>query len=551
MKSWKKDCLCAGVVLTAMVIGMVLCPPVFYLNDDVTMRSILSGAYTGTPDGHAVYMMYPLSGVLALLYRLMGFVPWMEVFLAACIGACMVLIARRVRQPLLGCLTALALCMPFCLYMHYTLVAALVAGTGIFLLAVGENRKYIAVILLVIAYLIRSQVGLLCLPFALAAMVWRILTVGVEERKRELSALAKQIAVLAGGFVLCFLVNSLCYSTAEWKEYLAYNDSRTLLYDYTDFLSTDYYGQHYEEYGMTREEYQLLYSYNTMLDAELDAARMEEIAVAVSRGMKQNVSLTQGLKDCAGKYYIQLRYHDMPYNMVWIAGYLVLAVLLVWRRSWLRLGVLGLLGLGRSSVWMYLIWQGRFPERVSLSLYVMELLLLLGMGVTLVAEREGVGKRVRAICLGGAVICVGALCCFLWMDAGDKAEERGRIQQEWSVLQAYCEESPERLYLVDVFSTVEYAGMQYERDGENMMILGGWMSANPLALERFAVLGAEDGAEALKNDASVSFFIKTDRDTGWLEEYLQSRFGDCSLEEVAEISVGADKAFAEYRMHLQ
>ena len=80
MKAAGRKWLCIGTLFIVTVVLIILSTPVFYLNDDVTMRSILSGAYTGTPDGHAVYMQYPLSGVLAILYRVVGFIPWMELF---------------------------------------------------------------------------------------------------------------------------------------------------------------------------------------------------------------------------------------------------------------------------------------------------------------------------------------------------------------------------------------------------------------------------------------------------------------------------------------
>ena len=76
-----------SVCVTGAVFALAafLCRPVFYLNDDVTMRSILSGSYTGVPDGHVVYMKYPLTGMLSLLYRLTDKLPWLELFFAGCL----------------------------------------------------------------------------------------------------------------------------------------------------------------------------------------------------------------------------------------------------------------------------------------------------------------------------------------------------------------------------------------------------------------------------------------------------------------------------------
>lgn len=39
------------------------------LNDDVLIKDILSGVYSGTPDGHTMQLLYPLGVLLALLYR--------------------------------------------------------------------------------------------------------------------------------------------------------------------------------------------------------------------------------------------------------------------------------------------------------------------------------------------------------------------------------------------------------------------------------------------------------------------------------------------------
>ena len=119
------------VLLLVMIMVACLVQPVFYLNDDTTMRSILSGAYTGRPDGHAVYMQYPLTGLLAFFYSIVPVIPWMDLFFCGCIWICMVFVAGAFEKKWLGSLFALVMFLPFFLYMHYTLVAALVAATAV------------------------------------------------------------------------------------------------------------------------------------------------------------------------------------------------------------------------------------------------------------------------------------------------------------------------------------------------------------------------------------------------------------------------------------
>ena len=50
-------------------------------NDDVWLKAIASGSITGFPDGHLIYIMYPLGGFLAFLYGLKPNVAWYDFML--------------------------------------------------------------------------------------------------------------------------------------------------------------------------------------------------------------------------------------------------------------------------------------------------------------------------------------------------------------------------------------------------------------------------------------------------------------------------------------
>lgn len=533
MNSQRKKLICALGLLLSMIVAGLLCPPVFYLNDDVTMRSILSGAYTGTPDGHAVYMGYPLTGLLALLYRLLPMVPWLELFFAGCIWVCMYLTAEGFKSKLLGAVTSMVLYLPFFVYMHYTLVAALVAGCGVFLLCRGK-RSIPSLLLLWTAYMIRSQVGLLSIPFVGAALVWRFLQAEPEERRQKIRSGLKQAGCLAAGLLIIILIHRLCYSSEEWQAYLQYNDSRTQLYDYTDFLSTDKYQEEYAAYGMTLTEYQLLSSYNTMLDDGIDSTKMQEIADKVTEGME---SYAPGWKEVVKQYYLQIRYSDFPYNVLWMAAYVMLAVLLVWKLKWLQLGFVGILGIGRSVVWMYLISQGRFPERVSLSLYMIELLLLLSIGLPVIQKQLSAWKvPVQRTVMVACVVVMLVPGGWLTVNTREKVAQRVEVQAGWNLLREYCSTHAENTYLMDVFSSVRYADNQYTKDASNLMLLGGWLTASPLTKERLEGLGGEDAAQVLCLQENAYLVTEPEADVLWLESYLQERFGEVSLVKVDEIS---------------
>ena len=62
--------LAIGTVLPFM---MKMCNKVAFtyeVNDDAAIVQILDGSYTGTPDGHAIFIKYPLSWIIAKLYEL-------------------------------------------------------------------------------------------------------------------------------------------------------------------------------------------------------------------------------------------------------------------------------------------------------------------------------------------------------------------------------------------------------------------------------------------------------------------------------------------------
>lgn len=547
MKITEKKWLGFVILSVAMIVIMILRPPVFYLNDDVAMRSILSGAYTGTPNGHAVYMKYPLTGVLALLYRICGLVPWMELFFVSCILLCMYFFAGCFRLPWIGYILAVAMYVPFVLYMHYTLVAALLAGTAIFLLVKGD-KGIKSWVLLLLSFLIRSQAGLLSLPFVACAWIWRIMLLPKEKYKDECKCLLKWGSTWLAAVLGCSLLHGICYSTPEWKEYLEYNDSRTLLYDYTDFLSVDTYRENCTAYGMTATEYEILYHYDNMLDSSIDAERMQEIAEKVAIGMKSDEGFMTSVKNSVRQYLSNIRYNDAPYNYIWLTAVLVLAGCCILGKRWYLLGVVGILELGRSVVWIYLIWKGRFPQRVSQSLYFLEILLLIGMLLALVCRMQW-SDRVKKIaaCVLTAALLVA--CISRWRNTFANLEYRDDVQQGWNILKEYCEERQETIFFADVFSVVQYAESQYTKDSENIKLLGGWLSASPLAGEIFEKIGVADAGQALYDGKEVKLLAIRGGDIEWLETYLQERFGSCELRETGVIPLHDGEAFAEYGVY--
>ena len=63
--------------LTALILFR-FCGGTYYNNDDILMRSIAEGTFTGTPDGHLIYEMYVLGSLIAGLYKCFPQVNWYD-----------------------------------------------------------------------------------------------------------------------------------------------------------------------------------------------------------------------------------------------------------------------------------------------------------------------------------------------------------------------------------------------------------------------------------------------------------------------------------------
>lgn len=574
MKRWQIGGISAAFLLLFMVAAGCVAAPVYYLNDDVTMRSILSGACTGIPDGHAVYMKYPLTGLLAGLYRISGrlgiFIPWFDLFLAGCIllagsvvlAACRELwqgapIWERLLAVLVGVMVFASLLLPQYLYLHYTIVAAILAGGALFLWTVGTARG-MPLLMMGLCYLVRSQVFFLALPFLLVAVLYNLLHAARRDSASEGGGLRlclgrQGIALLTLALVtgLFWGMDRIGYGSEAWQSYREYNASRTALYDYTDFLSTDRYQESYEELGLNWEQYQVLSHYDTILDQDLDAQALDQTAGSIRR-MRENVEFGQGLRQWMGAYYRHVRYDGRPYSLIWICCFAVLLVLLAIGRRWTGLLLMAALAAGRSVIWIYLMAQGRFPERVWLSLYMIEICLLLGMLLRECAEgrkasAEG-GKRrlplgVLALCLvlfGGIV--PGQMLRTVQEVSGQQAK-----QDQWNMLTGSLEEQEASLYLVDVFSAVAYAGEVYEKDSGKVLLLGGWLTRSPLVQQRLAQYGAADGAGALQHP-QVRLLAAGDSDIAWMEGYLEQRLGAAKLKAQKSIACGDGVEFIVYQL---
>ena len=294
----------------------------FDLNDDVLIRDILSGVYTGEPEALTAQLLWPLSALLAGLYRVFPGAPVFGAFLWLCQAGSIFLILKRSLDAVSGsaapgkiraagtfsvsgslkklCLSLLeTLLIAACLLYHlvfvqYTVTAGLLATAAIFtFLTVRERESERAVtfwlrclpaaLLFWLAFCLRSEMGLLLLPLAGVGGIWKWAARAMRGpvfTGRNAASFLGLFGLILAGVLACFGADRLACSDPEWQEFEALFDARTQVYDFYDasLRSFEENREFYEGLGLTETQCELLVNYNYGADDAIDAQVMEQIA---------------------------------------------------------------------------------------------------------------------------------------------------------------------------------------------------------------------------------------------------------------------------------
>lgn len=376
-KQGYQNCILAFVVMGAGAFLMgCLFDFYFDLNDDTMMRDIMSGVYSGTPDGHNMQTLYPLGALLALCYRICGSFPWYGAFLFLCQFGCFFLIGvrlctladvfyvracagksapdeacgprggvqRRFVWKLL-CLLMLAvfqwgIWLTHMVNIQYTITCGMLVGAAVFLFLtmpegalLGEASASVSVraflrkslpslFLFLLAFHLRSEMAMLTLPFlGLAGLFcwWEDRPVFAGKTLQKYVGL---LLLLLAGMGISVGADSLAYS-GEWRTFRQFFDDRTAVYDfYPEVLPEKPFDSDLESLGVSVGAQILLKNYNFGLDEKIDAQMLSDLADHA----KEHVG---GARDWGAVFKDKLllyRYRsfhggDAPYNLLVILGY--------------------------------------------------------------------------------------------------------------------------------------------------------------------------------------------------------------------------------------
>ena len=569
---WEKygDYIAVGLTILCNIILISILFDFYYdMNDDVMIKDITAGVYTGTPDGHNMQTLYVLGAFLSFCYRVYRDAPWYGLFLCLCQFGSLYLVGARLLQLckrrlwkgiwlLMLTLFIWGILLAHVTAVQYTITSGITAAAAIFWFITTEKglsvkvfwcRNIPSILLVILAFGLRTEMLLFLFPLVALAGFFHWLE---EEKFWQRDNFLKYGLVLGTillGMACGLLIDLAAYGSSDWKSFRDFFNNRTEVYDYhIDIIMDGTHTEQLAELGFTESAQMLLDNYNFGLDDSIDAQAMGSLAAYADTYAAQNTDMRALLSEQVRRYrYRMLHLQDGPYSILMLLGFGmvfgagVFVTVMFGGKGRLRFLAEALLLIAvRTTLWLFVMLRGRDPARIMHPLYLAEFAVLMGMAYLWLGGAQSGGmrwmqahsERQRRNTEKAAYILVGvwALAMLGMVPNGIKSTRQDILQRQQAnedaqAIAAYCGGHADSFYFEDVYSTVTFSQEMFrnvDNSLSNYDIMGGWICKSPLYRKKLAHFGMTSMAEGLLHGEQV-YMIMNDAapgsNTDWLEAY--------------------------------
>lgn len=390
---------------------------------------------------------------------------------------------------------------------QYTSTAAILAAAGYFCLLVqpeGRGRWIWFFCLEILSCCLRMKAMLMMQPMGILTVQGMILAHGDSFSFRRYVTKTGHVLVIPAAVILIVILGDrIGNNEAGWAEYRRFNADREILFDYGDG-APDYkeVKEILDRHQVTEADYEAFRNY-IMLDWVVSPTCADELAAYVQEH-RQKPDLNSLLAS-----FRQNMWEDSHWGlskilaMLWI---IVLLEIIVFRHIFWG-GALGLL-IGKMFSWGYLLYRGRFPLRVCIPLLAGEMFLLLtflidigDFGHKKTFKKTGNAGHIRKY-FQYIVFCCFIVACLLsgirqYRHIREANNTQRALMEGAREVEAYCAASPEKRYILDMWSVRFFSGNALETQiyqDKNNAISGSWYSNSPSARKYYTQYfsGAEE-----------------------------------------------------------
>lgn len=493
-------------IVTAIVISLMFGYG-FSTNDDAMLRNIVNGNYTGTPDAHLIYIMYPLGFILKCLYELTAEVFWYDLFMTGMHYVCWFMIMVRlgnlfqkkvdkIISVTLGLLGLIVIDLSYLVMHQYTILAALLVSVAIFWLITSNHTKgsvywfemAIVLVFLILSLWVRKQVFYLAMPPVCLAFALKAYLAHKDNGEKKVMMNKLVFIVILSVLVLGSLgVEKVAYSSEEWKDFLAYNDARTTIYDYYGIPAYSLHEGTYTDLGLDAGDWLAIDAYNSELVYDLNLDKMQVLAEKSEQIWMEGFQYTS-ISRMMIYAVVNVFYHNpvQPIGIILTCLYIITLLHCYKKDKKPEFVATIVLLLFQFAVVGYFSWQGRFLERVSYGFYFIQMMYLLGMILSYAKETEHAKKKSLHWCIIWGLVLVflfGTTGLYQVLTTLDAKERLNVKCEKWEAINDYFEQDKEKFYCIDTKSFVFSSELMFVSDdieSSNMIRLGSWVQYSPL-----------------------------------------------------------------------
>ena len=555
------------ISVCALIVLWNALTPFLIDNDNIYLKTVASGEMTGNPEPHMYYMGIISGFVLSILYKITGNgIPWFGIFICASFSTVMLLLlyksllaTKRVWQSVTVYLFyMIVFCGIFYQYFakpQYTLATGFVGGASLFLLFLlneeEEMKKYILNALPFLIFSlwslgIRDKAFFMLIPFFGMVFVGKLL----DTKKNTFKNLL--ISGLSFAFVLVFAVgiNKAAYLSEDWKEFKSYTDASEQLFDYEGFPDYETHKETYENMGIKQSSYEAITRhYNIIMDPEVNNENFTNLAeISRKERLEKEPAVAAGIVSVLKTIirYNLFEYQDRPINIIVYLLYFFVLLMAIISKKYKALRDIGFIIVARMFDWFYLVWNGRFPFRVTQIIYIAELVLLTAIIIkyelAFISDKKENTKKKIGINPAAVVLIVAITAAVIrfGFPVMKKNYESIKGFREMSVcfveLEDYLEDHPDNFYFFDM-SHLYYMEelLSFEKKPyENYVYMGSWMPNSPWYNNKMKAWGFETPTEGLlEKDNVYIIYQQVDFDTrDFLDYYFEEHFPGTKIEVV-------------------
>ena len=530
-----------SVMMLVTIIMVAVRGGCYIQNDDIIMRNIVSGLYTGKPDAHAVFIMYPLSFLLKNLYVYIPSVPWYGVVMVGCNYISLAIIIFRVGKlfertiekciaTFFSLLVILILDYNFLVANEFTVTSGILAAAAIFMISTSENDKLsediISIVLMTFSMWYRFGMFEMATPFMLLAMGLKLYR---AYNSKKLKAVAKRVGMVIIAITVLAIgskvVHNQAYATKEWKDYLVLNSVRAAVFDYDALQPYDEYLASVDGEAITLEDYCGLQEYKYVFLEHLsvdDISAVSEANLSTKKQWKKFYNAPRKL--LLDTVEALLRSYGTFGGLFTLVAFVIVYIIgMMLRKREVVFTAVFSYG-GMMIITAYCVYKERLPERVQTPLFIITLLLLLSAVRGSFVEN----KKVSLLFVINCVVVGMLFSAFGLYRRRDAIQFKNELRDNeivWTNTSVAMGEDRNTIYLVDIDLMPKYtsAFRECEVCSANQIWITSWLWGSPIWEEHKHILGIDNIKTAFFEENNVCMITYASSDITWLERLFPNQ----------------------------